>query len=159
MNTRTLISLFVAAMLILASLACASTEQPGDPTTGVQPQPPSTGGDEGTIPGCEVFVDDFVNIAGTYDVEGGPGSPPTTTYTGELTITQLDRSCFSAAWSLSDGTTRTGTITMIGNVVGGTWQQGDQTGTLGGTAPDTGPLVIGIESDTGDDLVEEWTKQ
>jgi hypothetical protein len=50
MKKHHLIAVVVVAMLVLSALACTSTEQAGDPTVGVQPQPPSTGGADGEVP-------------------------------------------------------------------------------------------------------------
>ncbi len=149
-----LVGLFALAILALAAVAC------GLPAT--QAVPPAPAGDgQGTAPGCDFQTDDFINIAGTYAVEGGTGDPTGPTYSGEATITQLDRNCFSIEWRI-DGRVRTGTITMVGNIVGGQWQEGSETGTLGGTVSDDGSITIGIERETGefnDDFIERLTRR
>jgi hypothetical protein len=51
---------------------------------------------------------------------------------------------------------------MVGNIVGGQWQEGSETGTLGGTVSDDGSITIGIERETGefnDDFIERLTRR
>src|SRR5262249_44834411 len=99
-----------AGMLVAAMLACAG----GGPAQGGTGPAQPTGTSAGAAPAavCETPLDDFVNIAGHYTVQGGKADQTGDNYAGDANITQISKNCFSIVWHLNGGRTRTGKLEM-----------------------------------------------
>jgi hypothetical protein len=130
--------LLFAIVFLGLTLACAAPATTGGGSSATTPPDESDGSSSSTS--CDFPSDDFVDVAGTYSVAGGKADQSGGNYTGTLTITNTGRNCFSAAWTYDDGRTRTGTLQMIGNIMDGDWQEGDQKGTFGATVAEGQPI-------------------
>ena len=97
--------------------------------------------DQGTVANCDYQTDTFVNIAGTYSVEGGKTDQSGGNYSGDAVITQISGNCFRIEWHI-EGRTRIGSVPMVGNIVGGTWQEAGKSGLFSGVANDDGSLAL-----------------
>jgi hypothetical protein len=104
---------------------------------------------QGTVANCDYQTDTFVNIAGTYSVEGGKTDQSGGNYSGEAVITQISGNCFRIEWHI-DGRTRIGAVPMVGNIIGGTWQEGGKSGLFSGVANDDGSIALSWGVDGGD---------
>lgn len=158
MNTRFFKSLGLAVCTVVLGL-CLGCGAPGASGSADQPAGQSEG--QATSSGCEVASNTFVNVAGDYTVKGGKADQTGENYAGDATITSISQNCFSIEWRL-DGRTRTGTLQMLGNIISGTWQEGDQSGVFSGTAS-AGHLAIGWGAGTTEehntDYAEILTKK
>jgi hypothetical protein len=159
------LSFVLCGLALGLTLACAMPGSSGGGGGGQDVATPESSGGEttgsGGSEGCDYPTDDFVDVAGTYSVEGGKTDQSGDKYTATLTIANTGQNCFSASWAYGDGRTRTGTLQMVGNIIDGHWQEGDQKGTFGGTASTDRPIASWWGREGGDDTEysEVWTKQ
>ena len=156
MHTRIGVFVWLGTLALALSIACAGGGSDGGNTSPTEPA--SDGGSTDSL--CAFQTDEFVNIAGSYTVDGGLTDQSGDKYSGDATITQINQNCFNFEWHIN-GRTRTGTAVVVGNLISGEWQEGANSGEFGGTANDDGTIAAYWGPAGGDSTqyVEILTKQ
>ena len=149
----------VCAIALGLSLACAALGPSQGGGGQIQPTNPSAG--QATPSACDFPTDSFVNVAGSYAVKGGKTDQSGDIYSGAATITLIGQNCFSIQWHFGERL-RTGTLQMVGNIISGQWQEGNQSGVFSGTASEDHLAIswgVGASEEHNTDYSEILTKK